>query len=120
MRLVGGVAALWLMTAVGPAYAGDCIVSGPPPLLDSQPIAWNFVIASGQSCIRGLRSGAMILDSVTLTRPSKSGDAVIKGYGFAYAAPRDFKGDDSFEVTMMGSLRGVHGKSVISVHVSVR
>ena len=102
------------------AQAGDCIINGPPPRLDSQPVEWTFEIASGQSCIRGLRSGAMLLDSVHLSSSATAGLATVQGYSFTYRAPRDFKGEDTFAVTMSGLYRRVRGSSVIQVHVIVR
>jgi hypothetical protein len=102
------------------AQAADCALTGPPAKLDSAPVDWKIVIASGQSCLRGLRSGAMTLESVTVTAPAKFGEVVVRGYGFSYRAPSDFKGEDSFSVTMSGTNRGVRGNSVIQVHVTVR
>jgi hypothetical protein len=102
------------------ARAGDCIINGPLPQLDSQTVEWAFEIASGQSCTRGLRSGAMLLDSVHLSSPAKAGVATVQGYSFSYRAPPNFKGEDRFAVTMSGTYRRVHGNSVIQVHVLVR
>jgi len=102
------------------ARAGDCIVNGPLPRLDSQSVEWTFEIASGQSCIRGLRSGAMLLDNVSLSSPAKFGVTTVQGYSFSYRAPANFKGEDNFAVTMSGVYRRVRGSSVIQVHVSVR
>src|SRR4051812_13029998 len=89
------VFALVLLGSPG-AQAGYCIVEGPPPRLDSQPVQWKFTIASGDSCIRGLRSGAMQLDSVSVSTPAKVGQATVQGYSFSYRAPQGFRGDDTF------------------------
>ena len=110
----------WFLLGMLGAQAGGCIIDGPPPRLDSQPVEWAFTIASGQSCIRGLRSGAMTLDSVSIASPAKVGEATAQGYSFSYKAPRDFKGEDSFSVRMVGSNRGIRGSSTIQVYVSVR
>ena len=110
----------WLLLGMLGAHAGGCIIEGPPPRLDSQPVEWTFTIASGQSCTRGLRSGAMTLDSVSIGSPAKVGEATAQGYSFSYRAPRDFKGEDSFAVTMVGTNRRIRGSSTIQVHVSVR
>src|SRR3954467_4936740 len=80
------------------AQAGYCIVDGPQPRLDSQPVEWKFTIASGESCIRGLRSGAMQLDSVSISAPAKVGQVTVQGYSFSYRAPRGFRGEDEFAV----------------------
>jgi len=62
----------------------------------------------------------MLLESVAISAPPKFGEATVRGYGFSYAAPRDFKGEDSFSVTVVGTNRGVRGNSVIRIHVSVQ
>jgi hypothetical protein len=120
MRFVVWLLLTWLLLGVDLAKAGDCVITGAPPILDSKPVEWTIVIASGQSCLRGLRSGAMTLESVVVSTPAKFGEATIQGYGFSYRAPRDFKGDDSFSVIMSGVNRGIHGNSIIRVSVSVR
>ena len=102
------------------AQADYCIIDGPPPRLDSQPVEWKFTIASGVSCIRGLRGAAMQLDSVSISTPAKAGVATVQGYSFSYRAPREFKGEDGFAVTMTGVNRRIRGSSIIQVHVSVR
>jgi hypothetical protein len=120
MRFGLYAAGLMVAAGVGPTQAADCTIAGPRPQLDSQPIEWKLAIGSGQSCIRGLRSNAMILDSVKISEPAKFGDVTTQGYSFTYRAPREFKGDDTFAVAMSGTNRGVRGTSVILVHVSVR
>jgi hypothetical protein len=120
MRFAVGLLVTWLLAGGQPAHAGDCIPAGPPPTLNSESVDWKIVIVSGQTCLRGLRSGTMILESVAISVPPKVGEAMIRGYGFSYGAPRDFKGEDSFSVTMVGTNRGIRGNSTILVHVSVQ
>ena len=121
MRSAAGRFALALLLLGAPcAEAGYCVVDGPQPRLDSQPVEWKFTIASGESCVRGLRSGAMQLDSVSISTPAKVGQATVQGYSFSYKAPRGFKGEDAFAVTMTGANYRIRGSSIIQVHVSVR
>ena len=121
MRSVAGRFVLASLLLGAPcAEAGYCTVDGPQPRLDSQPIEWKFTIASGESCIRGLRSGAMQLDSVSISTPAKAGQATVQGYSFSYKAPQGFKGEDTFSVTMTGANYRIRGSSIIQVHVSVR
>jgi hypothetical protein len=120
MRLVVGLLMTWLVVVTQSAKAGDCVPAGPPPKLDNESVYWSIVIASGQTCLRGLRSGTMIIESVAISAPAKSGQATVQGYGFSYGAPRDFKGEDSFSVTVIGTNRGIRGNSNILVHVSVQ
>lgn len=119
MRLVVGLLVTSLAVGAQSAKAGDCIPGGPPAQFNSESVDWTVVIASGQTCLRGLRSSAMIIESVAISTPAKFGEATVQGYGFSYGAPRDFKGEDSFSVTVVGFNRGVHGNSTIRVHVSV-
>jgi hypothetical protein len=120
MRFAMGLLVTSLVVGAQSAKAGDCVPAGPPAKLDSESVDWTIVIASGQTCLRGLRSGTMILESVTISAPAKFGEAKVQGYGFSYGAPRDFKGEDSFSVTMVGTNRGFRGNSIILVHVSVQ
>ncbi len=111
------VAALLWSTGAG---AADCTVNGPRPHLDGTAVDWTLVIASGQSCIRGLRSGSMVLDGVRISTAARAGEARVEGYGFVYKAPPGFTGDDSFSVTLSGKEIGIGGVSTVNVHVSVR
>lgn len=120
MRFAVQLLAIWLVLGVQSARAGDCIPAGPLPTLNSESVNWNIVIASGRTCLRGLRSSAMIIKSVAISAPAKFGEAMVQGYGFSYEAPSDFKGEDSFAVTLVGTNRGIQGNSVIRVHVSVQ
>lgn len=120
MRLAAALLTAWLVAGVEPASAGDCIPGGSPPKLSSETLDWTIMIPSGQTCLRGLRSSAMLIQSVTVSGPAKVGEVTISGYGFSYTAPRDFKGEDSFSVTVVGSNRGVRGNSTLLVHVSVQ
>src|SRR5579862_471292 len=120
MRFAVGLLVTWLVVGAQSAEAGDCIPAGPPPKLNSESVDWTIVIASGQTCLRGLRSSAMIIEGVAITAPAKFGEAMVQGNGFSYGAPRDFKGEDSFSVTLVGTNRGVRGNSIIHIHVSVQ
>jgi hypothetical protein len=120
MRLAVCLLLTWSVVGTLSAKAGDCVPAGPHAQLESETVDWTIVITSGQSCLRGLRSHAMTLESVVVSAPAKFGEATVEGYGFSYKAPRDFKGEDSFSVTMSGTNRGIRGNSIIRVQVSVR
>jgi hypothetical protein len=112
MRVAVCLLLAWLLVGVLSAKAGDCVPAGPRAQLDSETVDWT--------CLRGLRSRAMTLESLVVSAPAKFGEAMVQGYGFSYKAPRDFKGEDSFSVTMSGTNRGIRGNSIIRVQVSVR
>jgi hypothetical protein len=106
--------------AAGPAAAAECAITEPRGELDSDAIDLTLVIASGQSCVHGLRSRAMTLDTVSISSPAKFGEATVQGYSFTYRARSDFKGEDSFSIVVVGKNRGIRGTSTIHVLVSVR
>jgi hypothetical protein len=120
MRATFAALAVWLLLSTYQVTAGECVIAGPPAKLDSDAVDWALVIASGQSCVRGLRWGGMMLDNVRISSPSKSGEAAVQGYSFVYRARPDFKGEDTFSVVIAGSNRGIRGTSTIRVLVSVR
>ena len=78
MRLAVGLLMTWLVVVTQSAKAGDCVPAGPPPKLDNESVYWSIVIASGQTCLRGLRSGTMIIESVAISAPAKSGEATVQ------------------------------------------
>ena len=120
MRLAMQLLVIWLIVGVQSAKAGDCVPAGPYPTLNSESVDWEIVIPSGRNCLHGLRTGAMIVKSVAISAPAKFGEATVQGYGFSYEAPPNFKGEDSFAVTVVGTNRGIQGNSTIRVHVSVQ
>ena len=120
MRFAACLLLAWVLLGGRSAEAGDCVPAGPGAQLNSETVDWTIVITSGQTCLRGLRARAMTIEGVVVTAPAKIGQATVLGYGFSYEAPRDFKGEDSFSVTMSGTNRGVRGYSIIRVQVSVR
>lgn len=120
MRLLVGLLAIGLIAGTQSAQAGDCVPGGPAPKLNSEIVNWSIAIVSGQVCLRGVRSSTMILESVTISAPAKVGKATVQGYGFSYEAPRNFKGEDSFSVNVVGTNRGVRGDSTIVVNVLVQ
>jgi hypothetical protein len=120
MRSTFAALVTWLLLGAHQAAAGGCAITGPRANLESDAIDWTLVIASGQSCVHGLRGGAMTLDNVRISAPPKNGEALVQGYSFVYRARADFKGEDSFSVVMAGANRGIRGTSTIRVLVSVR
>ncbi|AMN43774.1 hypothetical protein [Rhodoplanes sp. Z2-YC6860] len=109
-----------LLLGLQPSLAGDCIISGPAPRLDSQSIEWTMGIGRGQQCIRGLRSAAMLINRVEIESPAKHGQVKVQGYAFSYEAPTGFTGEDFFSVLLDGSFRGVPGHTLIKVQVNIR
>src|SRR5262245_55541985 len=120
MRVFACLLCVGSILAAGPGLADDCLVSGPRPRLDAAPVDWQLVIASGQRCVRGLRSATMVLDNVTISAPAQFGEATTAGYGFVYRAPPQFKGEDTFSVSLVGVERGIRGSTTVNVRVVVR
>ena len=97
-----------------------CLIYGPPYQLASDTAVWTMSIGSGQSCIRGLRSSFVTLDSTKLVVPPRSGQVKLEGLGFVYRSNPDFRGEDSFTISVSGKLNKINGSSMIRVVVSVR
>jgi Bacterial Ig domain len=102
------------------ASAQTCVTQAPRYLLTSDTVDWSIQVGSGQSCVRGLRSGNVVLQKVTLTTPPKSGNLQLVGPGFRYTANPEFHGEDSFSVEVSGFTGQVRGTSTIHVAVSVK
>jgi len=62
--LVIGVA-IWSYAA----SAQTCVTQAPRYALTSDTVDWSIQVASGQSCVRGLRLGNVVVEKVSLTTP---------------------------------------------------
>jgi hypothetical protein len=96
-----------------------CVVNSPHYLLTSDNVDWSIKTKSGQTCVRGLRFGGVVIEAVKLIAPPQSGSVRLLGPGFSYTAKPDFVGEDSFTVAVSGTLNKVHGTSTIRVVVFV-
>ena len=56
-----------------------CAIQAPVTLLSSDTVDWSIQVASGQNCVRGLRFGDVLVEKVSLTSPSKSGNVQLEG-----------------------------------------
>jgi hypothetical protein len=111
-------AALLLFTVS--ALADACIFSAAPPFqLRSDAVDWTMQIASGTSCIRGLKLGPIAISDVKLIASPQSGQVDIKGPAFSYTAKPDFQGQDDFALQVSGTMVRIPGVSDIKVTVSV-
>jgi hypothetical protein len=97
-----------------------CNVAGPHYSLTSDTVEWMLIIASGQSCTQGLRLRTTALETVAVTAEAQHGQVAVRGSGFEYRAPPNYKGDDAFELTLSGLNVRVPGNSTIRVVVYVR
>ena len=103
-----------------PAFADSCLFSDAPPFqLSSDAVEWTMQIASGTTCIRGLKVGSTNIKDVKLIAPPQSGKVDIKGRSFSYTAKDDFQGQDEFTVQVSGTMVRIAGVSDIKVTVSV-
>jgi hypothetical protein len=96
-----------------------CVVNSPHYLLMSDSVDWSIKTRSGQTCVRGLRFGGVVIETVKLSSPSQSGDVKLLGPGFSYTAKPGFQGDDTFTVVVSGTINKVRGTSTIRVLVTV-
>ena len=100
--------------------AQTCVSQAPHYLLTSDTVDWSVQVASGRSCLRGLRFGNVVLQKVRRTAPPKSGNEQLVGPAFRYTANPGFHGEDSFSVEVLGFAGKVRGSSTIHVAVSVK
>ena len=102
------------------ASAQTCVSKNPHYLLTSDSVDWSIQVASGKSCVSGLRFGSVVLERVSLVAPPKSGNVQLVGPGFRYTASPGFHGDDSFSIEVLGTANKVRGTSTLRIAVSVR
>jgi hypothetical protein len=108
-----------LSTGARAVPASTCVVTSPRYQLASDNVDWSVKTRSGQTCIRGLRYGSVVLETVKLIVRPQSGTVKLVGPGFSYTAKRDFIGEDSFTIEVSGTMSKIHGTSTIHVLVTV-
>src|SRR5262249_40272830 len=101
------------------AFARPCVVHGGRYSLNADTVDWSMKIASGSSCVRGVKLNTVTVADVTLVSPPKSGQVELQGLGFKYTANADFSGQDSFSLAVSGVNNEISGRSTINVSVSV-
>jgi hypothetical protein len=112
---------IWLAApGFGQESSNACLLWGPGYQLASDTVAWSMTIASGHSCVRGLRTAYVTLDDVKVVTQPKSGQVILEGPAFIYKGDSNFRGDDSFDVLVSGKYNRIAGSSTIHVAVSVR
>jgi hypothetical protein len=110
---------LALMGGHREAAAQSCVTQAPRYSLKADSVDWSIKIASGRSCVRGIRFGNVQLESVKLVSPPKSGQVTLEGPGFRYTARAKYNGSDSFSLAVVGRINKQAGSSTIRVVVSV-
>jgi hypothetical protein len=118
-RLLLSILLVILSAEARGAPAGACVVNSPHYMLTSDNVDWSIKTRGGQTCVRGLRFGSVVLETVKLISPPQSGNVRLVGPGFSYTAKPDFIGEDSFTVVVSGTINRVRGTSTIRVVVSV-
>ena len=84
-------------------------------LLTSDTVHWSIQLASGQSCVRGVHFGNVLLERISLINPPKFGKLDLVGPGFRYTANPGFHGEDTFSVEVLGTVNKITGSSTIHV-----
>jgi hypothetical protein len=112
--------AVAFVTCSQKASAQTCVSQAPHYLLASDTVDWSIQVSNGQSCVRGLRFGSVVLERVSLVVPPQSGDVQLVGPGFRYSPKLGFHGEDSFSIEVLGRANKIRGTSTIHVAVSVK
>jgi hypothetical protein len=74
------------------AFAQSCVIQNPQHyLLASDAVDWSMQVASGKSCLHGLRIGSVLLEKVSLIAPPESGNVQLVGPAFRYTAKDGLK-----------------------------
>jgi hypothetical protein len=109
-----------LLLSVRLAFADACILSSAPRFqLKSDTVEWTMRIVNGRSCIRGLSSGGVSVNTVKLISPPQFGQVRVLGPGFEYTAKSNFQGEDAFTLQVSGTMIRSRGTSDIKMTVSV-
>jgi hypothetical protein len=107
-----------------PAHAQDpgtaCALTGPSYKLSADTVVWQMNIGAGKSCIRGVRAALAQIDEIKLTRPPQHGEVRLEGPGFVFTTEDGFKGEDSFDLSITGTVDKVMGQSLIHLQISIR
>jgi hypothetical protein len=112
------VLVLWLLNGQA-AFAQSCLVDARRYNLRDDIVTWSMTMASGHSCVRGVRFSNVQFESLKLTSPPKFGQVILQGSGFIYSPKADFNGQDSFSIEVFGAIDRKRGSSTIQVTVSV-
>lgn len=110
---------VFLLVGGQTASAQNCVVDSPRYNLNEDTVSWSMAIASGRTCSRGVRFGNVTIEGLKLVSSPQSGQVVLHGPGFTYAAKADFRGEDSFSLAVTGEVNKTHGRSIIHVAISV-
>jgi Bacterial Ig domain len=101
------------------AAAQSCAVQAPRYNLSADTVDWSMKIASGRSCVRGLRFRGFDIESVKLVARPQFGQVTVQGPGFRYTSKPNYNGPDSFSLAVLGRSNKQRGSSTIRIKVAV-
>ncbi len=88
--------------------------------MTSDVVNWTLVLKGDTTCLHGVRSASLILDTVLLAAPPRSGRASVQGYGLTYRPDPGFRGEDSLSLVFLGSTAKVkNGTSRVEIRITV-
>ena len=111
-----------LFAALGGAASAtpNCLKDPQPYALADDTVSWAMAIVPGADCIQGLRWSYMQIERVTLSSGPSNGKVVIVGPAFRYFADPNFRGSDTFTVSVSGKNRKASGSSILKIQVDAR
>lgn len=119
--VLGALVALCpLNPVVAQELARACVMFGPSYQLNSDVVNWSMTVASGQTCLRGLRTNLTTLDEIKIVATPQNGRLSVEGPAFIYRGDPNFTGEDRFSFLVTGKFNRISGSSTINVVVSVR
>jgi hypothetical protein len=97
---------------------GTCILHPQGFKLRSDTVRWAIKVKRGSECIQGLRWSTIMIGTISIVEPPKSGRLVIEGPAFRYFSNADAQGADFFKIAISGTSLHIDGTSSIEVDVT--
>jgi hypothetical protein len=88
--------------------------------LTGDAVNWSLRLPAGEGCIGGVRFNNVVIERLSIASPPRSGALELRGSGFVYTAPEKAQvSEDSFVLSVAGSVKRLPGQSTIHVSVSL-
>jgi hypothetical protein len=118
-RYVIGIVFSFCLIGGPTALAQSCVIENSPYNLTVDTVTWSMTTIPGATCFGGVRFGNVIIESVKLISPPRTGQIVLRGSGFSYTAKANFRGEDSFALKVSGAINRRRGNSTVQILVSI-
>src|ERR1700730_13645148 len=127
-RIVLGGCAI-LLSLIGVWSTMKALALRPPSACDATPVRLTFgaetaariETGSGTACTVAVQAGAAVIEDLTVTVAAQHGSIAPRGHtGVVYRARDNYRGEDSFALTLRGRSETQHGVAIVRVRVNVQ